>query len=161
MVAPRERLMGYRRALAMRDLPADPALIVRESWQISGGTAALPRLRQLPDSPTAVCCCCDRTALGAYTGAATAWLRLPGDLPVIGFGNESFTAGRAPPLTTTEPPQADMARHAVEKLQRTMARPGSGPRHARLKFDCPMIPRASVARPGAAAPLRAEAAARG
>lgn len=145
--ASRERLKGYRRALATRDLPSDPALVVKGSWQLSGGHAAFRRLAKLPDPPTAVFCFCDRTALGVYEAAQELGLRIPQDLSVIGFDNESFTADMRPPLTTLELPHADMGRHAVEELNRRLAAPGAAPRVPRMKFDCPLIPRGSVAAP--------------
>ncbi len=146
--AARERLKGYRRALAMRDLPADPSLVAKEGWKLSGGYAAFRRIMRLPDPPTAVFCFCDRTAAGVYDAAHEMGLRVPEDLSVIGFDNEAFSADMRPPLTTMELPHADMARHAVEELHRTMAVPGSRPRHPQMKIDCPLIARGSVAAPG-------------
>jgi LacI family transcriptional regulator len=159
--ASRERLRGYRRALAMRDLPADPALVVKGGWTIAGGHAALRRLRQLPNPPTAVFCFCDRTAVGVYNAAQEMGLRIPGDLSVVGFDNEAFTADMLPPLTTMELPHADMAAQAVEALVRRMAEPGWQPRHPRMKFDCPLVGRRSVGPPALAkaGKRRAEAAA--
>lgn len=146
--ASRERLKGYRRAMAMRDVPADPALVVKGGWTIAGGYAAFRRLWQLPDRPTAVFCFCDRTAVGVYNAAGELGLRVPQDLSVMGFDNEAFTADMLPPLSTMELPHADMARQAVEELHRMIMVPGSRPRHARMKFDCPLIARRSVAPPG-------------
>jgi len=148
--ASRERLKGYRRALAMRDVPADPALVVKGGWTIAGGFAAFRKLWQLPDPPTAVFCFCDRTAVRVYNAAGTLGLRIPEDLSVVGFDNEEFTADLLPPLTTMELPHADMARHAVEELHRMLERPGATPRHPRMKFDCPLVERASVAAPAVA-----------
>ena len=145
--ASRERLKGYKRALAMRDVPADPALVVKGGWTIASGYGALRRLRQLADPPTAVFCFCDRTAVGVYNAAGELGLRIPQDLSVVGFDDESFTADMLPPLTTMELPHTDMARHAVEELHRMMVLPGSGPRHPRMKFDCPMMTRRSIAPP--------------
>lgn len=148
--ASRERLKGYKRALAMRDVPVDPALIARGGWTIVGGHSAFRRMRQLPDPPTAVFCFCDRTAVGVYSAAGELGLRIPQDLSVIGFDNEAFTADMLPPLTTMELPHADMAGHAVEELHRLMTMPGSRPRHPRMKFDCPLVARQSVAAPAEA-----------
>ncbi|WP_210529689.1 LacI family DNA-binding transcriptional regulator [Rubellimicrobium arenae] len=145
--ASRERLKGYRRALAMRDVPADPALVEKGSWTIKGGHAAFRRLRALADPPTAVFCFCDRAAVGVYNAAVELGLTIPRDLSVIGFDNELFTADMMPPLTTMELPHADMARHAVEELHRMILRPGAVPRHPRIKIDCPLISRQSVAAP--------------
>jgi LacI family transcriptional regulator len=128
----------------MRDVPADPALVVKGGWTIAGGHAAFLRLRQLPDPPTAAFCFCDRTAVGVYNAAGELGLRIPQDISVVGFDNEAFTADMLPPLTTMELPHADMACHAVEELHRMMAQPGTRPRHPRMKFDCPLIARLSV-----------------
>lgn len=148
--ASRERLKGYRRALAMRDVPADPALVVQGGWTVAGGLAAFQALRRLPDPPTAVFCFCDRTAVRVYNAAGALGLRIPEDLSVVGFDNEDFTADMRPPLTTVELPHADMARQAVEELHRMLTQPGAALRHPRMKFDCPLIERASVAAPGLA-----------
>jgi LacI family transcriptional regulator len=155
--ASRERLKGYKRALAMRDVPADPELIVKEGWTIASGYAAFKRLRQLPDPPTAVFCFCDRTAVGVYNAAGELGLRIPRDLSVVGFDNEAFTADMLPPLTTMELPHADMAHHAVEELHRMLLLPGTRPRYPRMKFDCPLIARASVGSPGGRAMRPADA----
>ncbi|TNC65028.1 LacI family DNA-binding transcriptional regulator [Rubellimicrobium roseum] len=143
----RERLKGYRRALAMRDLPADPQLVAKEGWRMSGGYAALRRIMGLADPPTAAFCFCDRTAAGVYDAARGMGLRIPEDLSVIGFDNESFAADLRPALTTMELPHADMARHAVEELHRMMTRPDSRSRHPQVKIDCPLVLRGSVAPP--------------
>ncbi|WP_218013767.1 LacI family DNA-binding transcriptional regulator [Rubellimicrobium rubrum] len=143
--AARERLKGYRRALAMRDVPYDPALVVKGGWTISGGRDGLHYLLDLRDPPTAVFCFCDRTAIGVYAAAAEAGLRIPEDLSIIGFDNEDFSADLDPPLTTMELPHADMARHAVEELHRPVSLPKSRPSHQRMKFDCPLVKRRSVA----------------
>lgn len=145
--ASRERLKGYKRALATRDVPYDPALVVKGGWTISGGYKALKKLLAFPDPPTAVFCFCDRTAVGVYNAATEAGLVVGRDLSVIGFDNEAYTADMLPPLTTMELPHADMARHAVEELVAMIDRQKAPSRPTRLKFDCPMIKRQSVSPP--------------
>lgn len=142
--ASRERLKGYKRALATRDVPYDPALVVKGGWTIAGGYKALKRLLTYPDPPTAVFCFCDRTAVGVYNAAAEAGLVVGRDLSVIGFDNEAFTADMLPPLTTMELPHTDMARQAVEDLVAMIDRQKAPTRPTRLKFDCEMIQRQSV-----------------
>lgn len=143
--ASRERIKGYRRALTMRDLPVDSQLIVKGGWTIRGGYNAFKRLRMLADPPTAICCFCDRTAMGVYAAAAEAGLSIPRDLSVIGFDNEAYTADMLPPLTTMELPHTDMARYAVEKLAEMIAAPRARREKFRMKFECEMISRESVA----------------
>ncbi len=143
--ASRDRLKGYKRALAMRDRPYDPKLVVKSSWSIAGGYLALGRMLALEQPPTAVFCFCDRAAVGAYTAASEAGLKVGETFSVIGFDNEDFSADMLPPLTTMELPHADMARHAVEQLAAIIANPAASPSHMRQKFDCPMVVRSSVA----------------
>ncbi len=139
-----ERLKGYRRALATRDVPYDPSLVVKGGYTIAGGHSGMKRLLTLADPPTAVFCFCDRTALGVYTVAAEAGLTIGRDLSVIGFDNEAFTADMAPPLTTMVLPHADMARHAVDELVSWITQQKPPARPNRLKFDCQLITRAST-----------------
>lgn len=144
--ASRERLKGYKRALATRDVPFDPALIVKGGWTFTSGYKAMKKMLSFPDPPTAVFCFCDRTAVGVYNAAAEAGLQVGRDLSVIGFDNEAYTADMLPPLTTMELPHADMARHAVEELAGLINH--QKPLQAgRLKFDCPLIERQSIGRP--------------
>jgi LacI family transcriptional regulator len=143
--ASRERIKGYRRALAMRDIPVDPQLIVKGGWTIRGGYDAFKRLRTLAEPPTAICCFCDRTAMGVYAAAAELGLSIPRDLSVIGFDNEAYTADMLPPLTTMELPHTDMGRYAVEKLAEIIAAPRAPRENFRMKLECEMIGRESVA----------------
>lgn len=142
--AARERLRGYRRALAARGVPEDPALVVKGGWTAEGGRAGFERLRALPDPPTALFCFCDRTAVGVYLAAAEAGLSIPRDLSVVGFDNETLSRDLRPPLTTMELPHAEMARHAVDEVRRMTGAPAPRPR---VRFDCPLVARGSVAPP--------------
>ena len=145
--ASRERIKGYRRALTMRDIPVDPELILKGGWTIRGGYNAFKRLRTLDEPPTAICCFCDRTAMGVYAAAAEAGLSIPGDVSVIGFDNESYTADMLPPLTTMELPHIDMGRYAVEQLAEIIATPRSRRDNYKMKLECETIERQSVAKP--------------
>ncbi len=143
--ASRERIKGYRRALTMRDIPVDNHLIIKGSWTIRGGYAAFKRLQTFADPPTAICCFCDRIAMGVYEAAKEAGLAIPRDLSVIGFDNESYTSDMLPPLTTLQLPHSDMARYAVEKLAEMIAAPRMPHDSHKVKLECEMIVRESVA----------------
>ncbi len=143
--ASRERLKGYRRALTMHDIPVDNHLIVKGRWTIQGGYAAFKKLQALDEPPTAICCFCDRIAMGVYEAAKEIGLKIPDDLSVIGFDNESYSGDMLPPLTTMELPHADMARYAVEKLAEMIATPRARHDTHKVKLECEMIVRKSVA----------------
>ena len=143
--ASRERIKGYRRALTMHDIPVDNRLIIKGRWTIQGGYAAFKRLQALDQPPTAICCFCDRIAMGVYEAAKETGLNIPRDLSVIGFDNESYSGDMLPPLTTMELPHADMARYAVEKLAEMIAAPRARHDNHKVKLECEMIVRQSVA----------------
>ena len=151
--ASRERIKGYRRALTMHDIPVDNRLIIKGRWTIQGGYAAFKRLQALDQPPTAICCFCDRIAMGVYEAAKEAGLKIPRDLSVIGFDNESYSGDMLPPLTTMELPHADMARYAVEKLAEMIAAPRARHDNHKVKLECEMIVRQSVAPASGAYPL--------
>jgi len=151
--ASRERIKGYRRALTMHDIPVDNRLIIKGRWTIQGGYAAFKRLQALDQPPTAICCFCDRIAMGVYEAAKETGLKIPRDLSVIGFDNESYSGDMLPPLTTMELPHADMARYAVEKLAEMIAAPRARHDNHKVKLECEMIVRQSVAPASGAYPL--------
>lgn len=118
---------------------------IKGRWIVQGGYAAFKRLRTLTDPPTAICCFCDRMAMGVYEAAKETGLHIPSDLSVIGFDNESYTPDMVPPLTTMQLPHAEMGRYAVEKLAEMIAAPRMQHDSHKVKMECEMIVRESVA----------------
>lgn len=143
--ATRDRTLGYRRALASADLPFDPALIAGPTWTALTGRARTLELLDLPDPPTAFFCYNDRVALGCYEALEDRGMRVPQDVSVVGFDNDDIAATLQPPLTTMVLPHEEMARWAVQDLIARAEGRGAEPR--RVKIDCDLIRRGSVAPP--------------
>lgn len=143
--ASRDRLQGYRQALATHDVPIDPALIVSGGWTLRSGRDQAHRLLDLANPPTAIFCYCDRMALGVYEAVRARGLTIPGDVSVVGFDDEVFAADMSPPLTTMLLPHENMARWAVSQLFETASVPAGRPE--KMKMECSLIQRQSVARP--------------
>lgn len=140
--AKRERLRGYKQALAAHDIPFDPRLVSGPTWTVGSGRDAMASL--LDHHPTAVTCFNDRVAIGACEAIRARGLTIPGDISVIGYDNEDLSAHLAPPLSTVQLPHEEMARLAVSLL----AEGGTPLPYQRIKVDCPLILRASIARNG-------------
>ena len=143
--ASRDRLQGYRQALTTHDIAIDPALIVSGGWTLASGREQTHRLLDLVNPPTAIFCYCDRMALGAYEAVHARGLKVPGDVSVVGFDDEIFAADMSPPLTTVLLPHEDMARWAVSQLFERSSLGSAPSRHRRLKMECELVVRQSVA----------------
>jgi LacI family transcriptional regulator len=156
LVAGREREEGYRQAMLGRDIPIDRSLIRHGAWTIYNGRELTRQLLGLADPPTALFCFNDRMAIGAYEAIRAHGLRIPEDISVIGFDNELDLAPHAePPLTTIGLPHFEMAREAVRVLLDIDNVRASRQHPRTIKIECPLISRASVARPPAKSALTA------
>jgi LacI family transcriptional regulator len=142
MEAAKDRLRGYRRALATADIPFDPQLVIEGDWSASAGYKATKTLLALKDRPTAIFCQNDRTAIGCYEALKEAGIRIPEDISVIGYDDEEISRHLHPQLTTSVLPHRAMGRWAIEQLDTYS--PGSGTRYPITKLECPLVERLSV-----------------
>jgi LacI family transcriptional regulator len=147
MDAARDRLKGYRQALATADIPYDPALVREGNWQTSAGYEQTHVLMDLPRSPTAIFCSNDRMAVGCYEALKERRLAIPDDVSVVGYDDEEVARHLSPQLTTLVLPHREMGRWVVERgfAHGAVRRE----KHAITKLECPLIPRASIAAPKA------------
>lgn len=112
----RERLDGFRDALAEAGIRFDPGLVAPGWNDRDSGLAAGRRLLALPDRPTAIVASNDLEAVGVLGAAREAGLRVPDDLSVVGFDDLPLARHTHPPLTTVHQPLAAMGRRAAEML---------------------------------------------
>ena len=151
MEASKDRLKGYRRALATADLPFDPALVRDGDWMNSGGFDGTMALMALPRPPSAIFCANDLMAIGAFEALAQLGKKVPEDVSLIGYDDQEISRHTHPPLTTMVLPNYEMGRAAVEALLAESASADAGPRasghrRALTKIDCPLVERESVRR---------------
>ena len=141
----RDRIRGYRRALAEHDILYDPALVRPGNWEPSSGYAGTVALLDLPDPPTAIFAASDMMALGVYDALKERGLRIPADVSVVGYDDREIARFMRPPLTTVVLPHTAMGHQAVEALLDGQALPGL--RQPQIKVECPLVDRESVAPP--------------
>lgn len=148
MEAAKDRIKGYRRALATADLPFDPALVRDGDWMSGTGFEATRSLMAGPRPPTALFCANDLMALGAMEALAQLGLKVPDDVSVMGYDDQEISRHTHPPLTTMVLPNYEMGRAAVEALlvaADTPAAQRASRRHL-IKIDCPLVERQTVRR---------------
>jgi len=145
--AARDRDRGYRQALTTWDVPIDDALTVVGGWTVDGGRALTLRLLDGPNPPTAIFCFNDRLAMGAYDAIKSRGLSVPDDISIVGFDDEDLASYVVPPLSTVVLPHDEMARWAVGNLL-DHNQDGSAPhRMQKIKIECPLVVRSSIAPP--------------
>ena len=154
MDAARDRLRGYREALAAAGIPDDPNLVVEGNWLPSAGYEHTRALMSLPNPPTAIFCANDRMAIGCYEALKELGLRIPDDVSVIGYDDDEVARHLSPLLTTLVLPHRLMGRWAVEQAK-TPVDPGRE-KFPVVRLECP----ADRARFGRSAPRDASAAGR-
>lgn len=141
------RLEGARAAMKAAGTPLDDRLVRRgRSFSVNEGTRNGRDLLRLPEPPTAVLCGNDLQALGVYTAAAQAGVRIPDELSVIGFDDIPYTGWCIPPMTTVRQPFREMGA-AAARLVLSLAW-GKAVAGTRLELATTLVPRASTAPPG-------------
>lgn len=127
------RLAGFERALEEIGSTLHSPDVAVHACEASMGAArdlASGLLSRGP-RPTAIVCMSDAAALGCFSAARSAGLRIPADLSVAGFDDIPFAALACPPLTTVRQPGYEKgyaaARVALDLLR---GRPGADARLA-------------------------------
>ncbi len=140
--AARDRLKGYRQALASADLTFDPQLVKPGNWEPSAGYEMTRELMALPAPPDAIFCANDMMAVGCYEALKELGLGIPGDVAVIGFDDRDIAQYMHPPLSTLVLPHYEMGRTAAELLIDATGGLATAP--ARIKVECELVVRAST-----------------
>jgi LacI family transcriptional regulator len=113
-IAGRDRLEGYKMALAQNNIEVDPRLIQLGYFSDLGGYSAMEKL--LVYQPEAVFVASDTMAFGAIRAIKDAGLQIPDDIALIGFDNIPTSAEMSPPLTTIHQDIQKMGEIAVDML---------------------------------------------
>ena len=93
-----------------------PELFVDGDHTIEAGMKALSTLAAMPDRPSAVLCSNDMTAIGVMRAAFDLRLKVPRDLSVVGFDDIRLAQFMAPPLTTVQMSQTEIAQLSFSAL---------------------------------------------
>ncbi len=121
MIAGRDRLLGYRQALAAHQLQVDEALILEGDFTETSGQVAARRLLAL--SATAVFAASDIMAVGALKALREAGLQIPHDLALVGFDDVPLATAVEPALTTVHQPIERLGSMAADLLLNLLEHP--------------------------------------
>ncbi|OOF83536.1 transcriptional repressor PurR [Rodentibacter ratti] len=119
----KNRLEGYKKALAEAEIPLNNDWIIESHFDFEGGIIGMQKLLATPHRPTAVFCCSDAIAVGAYQVLQQQGLRIPEDISVIGYDDIELSRYLYPPLSTINQPKAELGKLAVELLLQRIKNP--------------------------------------
>ncbi len=111
-----ERRAGFDEGLKAHGLAIAADLDEPGDYSFDSGHRAASKILGHAQRPTAIICCNDQMAAGAYHAAYELGLSIPGDLTIMGFDDADVATRIWPPLTTVRLPTRDMGKTAAEQL---------------------------------------------
>ncbi len=136
------RRQGYLRALQEAGLTADPQLVVEGNLQRQSGALAVEMLLTRGRPFSAIFAANDQMAFGARLALFRKGIRVPEDISLVGFDDESAAAYMVPPLTTVQQPARELGQAAAAALLNLI----NGKPAATPIFDANLVIRESVRR---------------
>ncbi len=112
----RERLQGFRQALAEANIPILEEWIVTSELSIEAGKAATVRLLMAATRPAALFVNNNLLSLGALLALRDMRLRCPQDIAMACFDDHPWAAVCAPPLTVVSQPARGIGHRAADIL---------------------------------------------
>ncbi|MBN9298634.1 MAG: LacI family DNA-binding transcriptional regulator [Filimonas sp.] len=109
-----ERIRGYKDALKKHKLPVSKELILYGDMTLESGAAITSQLLKLPTPPDGIFAVEDFSALGAIKTLQQKKIRVPEDVAVIGFANESFGQYVTPSISTVDQQAIKMGETAAQ-----------------------------------------------
>ncbi|MBA2963842.1 MULTISPECIES: LacI family DNA-binding transcriptional regulator [Ramlibacter] len=131
----REKLRGYREALAAAGLPFDPGLVfMPESW-LESSRDCMARLLERPAPPTALIALGTQMLSGALHVVRGKGLEVPRDFSIVGIGTTETLELMYPPATALRYDYHRSAQVAVQLIMDRIARAAGPPRRVILDWD--------------------------
>lgn len=116
----RSRLHGYEDALRAAGIEPQEDLVAEADWTPRRAAEATRLLLRRRPRITALFVHNDTMAIGVLSALASAGLRVPADVAVVGCDDVPVAEFLAPPLTTVRVPLAETGEHAVDLLLRVI-----------------------------------------
>ncbi len=117
LITSRVRRESFLDAVVKQGLSSRDGWIVEGDFKIDGGSAAMARILDQPEVPTAVVCANDLTAIGALRTAHERGIRIPEDISVTGCDDIAMADIVYPPLTTLRISRKEYAQVMFQALQ--------------------------------------------
>jgi LacI family transcriptional regulator len=137
----RDRLSGFRQALAEHQLQVPPDWVVTSSLSANAGREAALQILSGPKRPRALFANNNFLSLGALRAFKDLGLRCPDEVALVGFDDHPWAAVSNPPLTVVRQPVLDIGEKAAQLLLSLLN--DKEPLHAKHLLDCELVVRKS------------------
>jgi len=111
-----DRLNGYKKALLKSGIKFDRNLVFESNLQLENSFGIIEEALKMDKIPDGIFCCNDSSAIGCILALKKKKVKIPDDISVVGFNNDSGTVIVEPNLTTISHPVKQMGKLAAEKL---------------------------------------------
>ena len=123
----RERLEGYRQALASSGIPVNDSLIAYSDFTVEGGYESLCHLLKCNPNMTAVFPTNYDMTLGSFIALKEQNIRIPDDMSFIGFDDMGLSRVTHPPLTIVAQPLEQLGIYAARRILSRLEDPDEVP----------------------------------
>ena len=135
----KHRLMGYRDALQKNNLQLNESLIIESNLRIEDGRRVMKQLLELSERPDAVYAAGDFAALGALQVLLEHGVKVPQEIALVGFSNESFTSYVSPPISTINQHSEQIGKNAAEIFLERIKNPSKEGGVSKIIIDAELI----------------------
>ena len=148
------RYRGYCDGLRASELPVDPKLIMETDGSFDSAASAVRRLLSLErdQRPTAIFAANDPMAAAAVWVAHEQGLKVPGDMSIVGYGDEPIACQVWPQLSTIRQPVDQLAEQAAALLLAQLNNPKAVPLgllgHLKQPDNCIVLRQSTGPAPG-------------
>ncbi|AOY76077.1 LacI family DNA-binding transcriptional regulator [Clostridium formicaceticum] len=111
-----ERKEGFLDALIDHNVPVNKNYMIKGNYDFESGYEGMKQLLENENKPTAVFCSNDDMAIGAMKAIFENKMKIPEDISIVGFDNNTFTPFLTPALTTVKRPIMEISQDGAKKL---------------------------------------------
>lgn len=109
----KERKRGYKEALIQNNIDVDERLILESNLKLEAGKEMSEDIIQWKHLPDAIFSSSDYAATGAMEVLKSNQIKIPDQVAIVGFSNESFTSYTEPALSTVEQHSKKIGQYAA------------------------------------------------
>lgn len=121
-----DRLKGYKKALAEKDIPSDPSLIMINNLSDQAGSEAAEEILKMNPMPDGIFASNDTCAVACIRELKQAGIQVPEQIAVVGFNDDPIAKVIDPNLTTIHYPGQEMGEVAAATLINKLANSPGG-----------------------------------